>query len=289
MLLGSPSLIPAVADAAERDPDYARRSRGRQAQREQAATTARLSGQAAEFQAQAAAAAASEAKVQEWSIKVRDELPKLGAAFEETARKARDNRLDEAWDIASLPDKIIVAKDAVVQAQKDLEEARGSVQRAEARLRLRDAQKELLDLEQTLRDAGPGAAAQAAMLGKLIGKGIYDEVVGWNSLTRRDLEALGDVSVNVGVNRSSGPERRAWGGPAEAGVPYIVGERGVPELFVPSQSGTILPKVPTGSSSLAVTINVSGSGDPAAVAREVLQELKREVNRQGMTLSAGTF
>ncbi|RVA86547.1 hypothetical protein EN910_31175 [Mesorhizobium sp. M7A.F.Ca.CA.004.01.1.1] len=36
---------------------------------------------------------------------------------------------------------------------------------------------------------------------------------------------------------------RAKGGPVTAGKPYIVGEKR-PELFVPHQSGTILPSVP---------------------------------------------
>jgi hypothetical protein len=39
---------------------------------------------------------------------------------------------------------------------------------------------------------------------------------------------------------------RARGGPVKAGQPYIVGEKR-PELFVPNQSGKIIPKVPTGS------------------------------------------
>lgn len=33
---------------------------------------------------------------------------------------------------------------------------------------------------------------------------------------------------------------RAGGGPVIRGTPYLVGERG-PEMFVPSQSGTIVP------------------------------------------------
>jgi TP901 family phage tail tape measure protein len=39
-------------------------------------------------------------------------------------------------------------------------------------------------------------------------------------------------------------QRRAMGGPVTAGRPYIVGDGGRPELFVPSSSGTILPRVP---------------------------------------------
>lgn len=45
------------------------------------------------------------------------------------------------------------------------------------------------------------------------------------------------------------PEKRAMGGPVTAGQPYIVGDGGRPELFVPNQSGTILPRVPTGGGS----------------------------------------
>jgi hypothetical protein len=40
-------------------------------------------------------------------------------------------------------------------------------------------------------------------------------------------------------------ERRAAGGPVQAGRPYIVGEKR-PELFVPRQSGRIVPSVPAG-------------------------------------------
>ena len=40
------------------------------------------------------------------------------------------------------------------------------------------------------------------------------------------------------------------GGPVSAGTPYIVGEQG-PELFVPNQSGTIVPNGDTGR-----TVNV---------------------------------
>lgn len=42
-----------------------------------------------------------------------------------------------------------------------------------------------------------------------------------------------------------GLKLRAAGGPVEAGQPYIVGESR-PELFVPNQSGYIMPKVPSG-------------------------------------------
>lgn len=51
---------------------------------------------------------------------------------------------------------------------------------------------------------------------------------------------------------SSVPEFRAAGGPVSAGSPYIVGERG-PELFVPSNSGGIVPNHSMGG----VTVNIN--------------------------------
>ena len=60
-------------------------------------------------------------------------------------------------------------------------------------------------------------------------------------------EAFRDRSFTVTQHyQSSGTpfdtEHRQHGGPVLAGRPYIVGERR-PELFVPSQSGTIVPRV----------------------------------------------
>jgi hypothetical protein len=52
-----------------------------------------------------------------------------------------------------------------------------------------------------------------------------------------------------------GLTRREHGGSVRAGEPYIVGERR-PELFVPGQSGTIVPQVPTGGGEVAVDVRV---------------------------------
>lgn len=57
--------------------------------------------------------------------------------------------------------------------------------------------------------------------------------------------ALGGIGGSVGGIGKAGLKlaMRASGGPVEAGMPYIVGERR-PELFVPKVSGMILPRVP---------------------------------------------
>lgn len=84
---------------------------------------------------------------------------------------------------------------------------------------------------------------------------------------------------------------RASGGPVTAGQPYVVGEKR-PELFVPRQSGTIIPRVPsipniggvgreapTMNFSPSFVVNVSGDGDPSKIGLEVrkqIDQFKRE-------------
>ena len=52
---------------------------------------------------------------------------------------------------------------------------------------------------------------------------------------------------------------KAIGGPVQAGQPYMVGERG-PEMFVPNQSGTIVPNDKMGGGGITVVNNVDASG-----------------------------
>ncbi len=223
----------------------------------------------------------------------RRELDLLADKFREAARVARDNRLDEAWDIANLPDKIVVAKDRVADAQKELEKARGTVARAEARIRLRDAEQELLDLQNKLRDSSEDFGRSGAMIGRLLGSGIYDEVVAWNAKTRRELAGLGEnVIVNVRGGNNATPERRAAGGDVWRDELYVVGERG-PELFVPGANGAIVPnRALGGSASVNLNVTVQGAAifDPYGqaaqqIANTLLPGLRRELTRQGMSLA----
>lgn len=90
------------------------------------------------------------------------------------------------------------------------------------------------------------------------------------------IRALGNVSVTV--SGPAQPQLRAAGGPVTAGRPYIVGEHR-PELFVPNQSGTVIPNVPAGGAA-PVTINVS-SLDPAGAATAVVRALDEYESRNG--------
>ena len=89
---------------------------------------------------------------------------------------------------------------------------------------------------------------------------------------------LGNIFGGRGTNYFP-PAPREMGGPVTAGRPYIVGEKR-PELFVPNVSGTIIPKVPGGSTSInfAPVINAPGAdkSELAAVRRD-LARMKAEL------------
>jgi hypothetical protein len=92
------------------------------------------------------------------------------------------------------------------------------------------------------------------------------------------------------------PDRRATGGPVDAGTPYMVGEKG-PELFVPSGYGRIIDAFSTnkallsnagggmggsGGPAINVTINTV-AGDPDAIERVVIDAIAR-ASRRGATV-----
>ncbi|MCC6490669.1 MAG: phage tail tape measure protein [Candidatus Hydrogenedentes bacterium] len=84
----------------------------------------------------------------------------------------------------------------------------------------------------------------------------------------------GDLNVNV----SPGVGARASGGPVQAGLPYIVGERG-DELFVPESNGRIVNASDTaafmgGGQPINITIN-GANRDPREIADEVSRVLMR--------------
>jgi phage-related minor tail protein len=71
---------------------------------------------------------------------------------------------------------------------------------------------------------------------------------------------------------------RASGGPVAGGTAYLVGEQG-PELFVPRQSGTILPQGRSG----AVTVNIYAQDAPSVIRSETqIAAMLARANRRGM-------
>jgi len=70
------------------------------------------------------------------------------------------------------------------------------------------------------------------------------------------------------------PDTRALGGPVKLGMPYIVGEVG-PELFVPGNSGNIVPNDKLGGGdTYNITVN-AGVGDPVRIGEEIVTAVKR--------------
>lgn len=73
---------------------------------------------------------------------------------------------------------------------------------------------------------------------------------GQSLLTRSD----SDITRVIGTRL----QLRASGGPVVKGQPYVVGDGGRPELFVPDTNGTILPQVPGGYSGPASRSTTAG-------------------------------
>jgi phage-related protein len=100
--------------------------------------------------------------------------------------------------------------------------------------------------------------------------------------TRAALKDTADeiVALNNKINAATGPGRplpgRAAGGPVRAGQPYIVGEVG-PELFVPSQSGTIHTASDTANMAMGggMVVNLLFNGPTVGTSREFEDTVRR--------------
>ncbi|AKR55701.1 putative tail length tape measure protein [Devosia sp. H5989] len=91
------------------------------------------------------------------------------------------------------------------------------------------------------------------------------------------------------LGQAFGIPGRAAGGAVQAGQPYIVGEKR-PELFVPNQSGTIVPRVPTMASVPSMPggpsgdVNISYVIDARGVDASVVGRLRTELEQHKQML-----
>jgi phage-related minor tail protein len=74
----------------------------------------------------------------------------------------------------------------------------------------------------------------------------------------------------------------AIGGPVQAGSPYMVGERG-PEMFVPNQSGSIVPNKKMGGG-VTVINNVDARGSGADVDQRIKSAMAQTSQQTIMTI-----
>ena len=103
-----------------------------------------------------------------------------------------------------------------------------------------------------------------AKTGKFEFKGFMNSIL--EELLRSQVRSLmaqifnlsGKSSTNAGglLGGSIIPGFLAQGGNAQAGLPYVVGENG-PEMFVPNQSGTVIPNNQMAAASTYVTYNIN--------------------------------
>lgn len=147
------------------------------------------------------------------------------------------------------------------------------------------AEAGVMSLGGALMELGPAfggtAGTMTASFGKLIQQAVQLGVAmaassgpwGWATVAAAAASMIATIS---GI-----PEFRERGGPVVKGMPYIVGEKR-PEVFVPDQSGTILP-----STRGSMIVNLNGVMDGPSVlrtldrnARDVRRSLNR-MNREG--------
>jgi hypothetical protein len=76
----------------------------------------------------------------------------------------------------------------------------------------------------------------------------------------------------------------AVGGPATAGRPYLVGEKG-PELFVPGSNGNVVPNNAMGGNSYTINVN-AGVGDPRAIGQQIVEYVKKFEQANGPVFRA---
>lgn len=101
-------------------------------------------------------------------------------------------------------------------------------------------------------------------------------------LTIRGTVSIGEIGQILrevpGIPTFIGPRRH--GGPVAANEPVIVGEGGLPELFIPDSAGRIIPNKGFGDQSIIVNINDSTTTDLAAdlstglIAAQITQQVE---------------
>ena len=189
--------------------------------------------------------------------------------------------------IASLKRQITINTEAMAPIKAKLDEERKTSAEIERQNKLKKEQEEQLkknqeeaeklrekmtavgeeiesSIKNNLRDAITGAKSFGEAMTSVLNR-IRDKII--DAQLDRLIGGFGEA---FGKGASGGEKKglggflgsllgglfKANGGSVKAGQPYIVGER-QPELFVPRQSGTILPSVPMGGESVVNNISVS--------------------------------
>jgi len=87
------------------------------------------------------------------------------------------------------------------------------------------------------------------------------------------------MGITVAVRGGGRIPERAHGGPVLANQPYIVGDGGREELFVPDRNGTILPRVPASTPTPMTSTSDGAAGGNVVTVRLVADGADREMLR----------
>lgn len=104
-----------------------------------------------------------------------------------------------------------------------------------------------------------------------------------DTLTKQRVIPIRLGELDIETRRALNLQPRANGGNVAPGVSYVVGERG-PELFVPSSSGTVVPRIPAtmgGANTYSITVNTNGVADPSAIGAQVVDAIRAYERRNG--------
>lgn len=225
------------------------------------------------------------------------EVPKAfddGTTSAERMRK-QIKRVEDQWDqlTGALSDKDaflnledqfddlrVKGKDAMDAAAKGAEDAESKSR--DYQHALIDAQNQVIDLGRQIGLSIP----ETKHLQLLIDRGAIDQVeqelriLARNRTMQLSIITSGGSAIPSQSAIRTGLAARASGGPVTAGVPYRVGEEGE-EVFVPAQSGTIIPNGPTGYGSplgagvqnLYLNVNVAAGTNPVEAGRQIYNML----------------
>ncbi len=222
--------------------------------------------------------------------KATEEEAKQYAEQDKLNRQARNDLLDKAkqlYDETRTPlEKLNIAEAELLRLLElgviDFDVySRAVIQANEALDKMaEDGKDNFADLEAAIRGWGnefTNIMANAVMSGKLSFKDLANSVIA--DLLRMSIQAqITKPLMNLGMDflgiKVSGA--RAMGGPVTSNQPYLVGENG-PEIFMPNNSGTIIPNGQGGSVVVQQTINVT-TGVQQTVRAEVMNMLPQIAN-----------
>lgn len=210
--------------------------------------------------------------------KARTEITKNGGSLKGNSTAALANR-------AALRDVAGAARDAADATFKQ------TFNQDKANVALTRGREDVIKMATKLGMSKTAAEKYATSLG-LVPKKVPTKIVASVQMSAGDKSLLAYLK-KIGMTGSNAPlvlrvdllaaakaAGKATGGPVSANTPYIVGERR-PELFVPSTSGRIVPRVPNvGTMAAGGTTIIVNTGQSVSSKDDIAREI-RKIMREG--------